>query len=67
MFVIKLKGKINPSEELKITQRKVIDNDFNDQFLDAEISAAELLRDTYNSEASFNKFHSYRESNGGNE
>lgn len=63
----KLKGKINPTDELKKTTRKVIDNDFNKQFIDAEISAAELLRDTYNSETSFNKFHEYRQTNGGNE
>lgn len=62
----KLKGKINPTDELKKTTRKVIDNDFNQQFIDAEISAAEILRDTYNSEVSFNKFYEYRKSNGGN-
>ena len=63
----KLKNKINPTDELKKTTRKVIDGNFNEEFIDAEISAAEFLRDTYNSEVSFNKFHEYRKSNGGNE
>lgn len=63
----KLQGKINPTAELKNTTRKVIDGNFNEEFINAEISAAEFLRDTYNSEVSFNKFHEYRKSNGGNE
>ena len=63
----KLKGKINTTDELEKTTRKVVDGNFNEEFIDAEISAAEFLRDTYNSEVSFNKFHEYRKSNGGNE
>lgn len=62
----KLKGKINPTDELKKTTRNVVNNNFNTEFIDAEISAAEMLRDTYNSETSFQNFKKYRESNGGN-
>lgn len=62
----KLKNNIDSKEEVKKTTRNVVDNNFNPEFIDAEISAAEMLRDTYNSETSFQNFKNYRESNGGN-